>query len=521
MALSIQQNLKQSQNLVLTPELRQAIEVLQLSAVELESFVEEAIASNPLLSKPEDMENSPSNANSLTAEDKSQLDTVKAETEVVIDDMLAGKLGDLNNSDIDHELLWSEDTKTEIKNNSSDENISSLNEITSQNYNDIVTKTSNSNISNGEYDFLKDSLSGEKSTYEEIIDQINLNLDKNKRKIGYKLLEFMDETGKISLTDVESLYSSHNPTKIKGILAELQEKLTPVGIFSTSIVECLELQLKNKNKYDPIIKSFLDNFDLFISGNSKKLKKIMNVNDEDFQSVIDDLKDLTINPLKLINTAPVITVVSDVIVSYNQKKNTWIAELNSQILPKILLNETYYAEVSNDTSDKKVKKFLNDNLKSGNFLLKSLDQRAKHILDISTEILKVQADFFNHGLHRLKPLGMKDIAQACGIHESTVSRIVNNKYMSTPYGVFELRYFFNSALNNTSGDGERSTHVVRERIKSLIAKENSSKPLSDDKIVTILMGEGVNIARRTVAKYRSALNIPSSSKRRYYNNIKL
>jgi RNA polymerase sigma-54 factor len=241
--------------------------------------------------------------------------------------------------------------------------------------------------------------------------------------------------------------------------------------------------------------------------------KICGVDAEDLADMIGEVKALSPKPGLAFASGTVQTVTADVFVRVAQDGG-WSIELNPDNLPRVLVNQTYYARVARSAGAEKAKPYLADCLQTANWLVKSLDQRAKTILKVSTEIVRQQDAFLTHGVEYLRPLNLRTIADAIGMHESTVSRVTSNKYMGTPRGVFEMKYFFTSSIASADGGEAHSAEAVRHRIKQLIDAESPREILSDDTIVDILKKQGIDIARRTVAKYRDALRIPSSVERR-------
>lgn len=250
------------------------------------------------------------------------------------------------------------------------------------------------------------------------------------------------------------------------------------------------------------------------------MTKACGVDAEDIADMLGEIRLLNPKPALLYETGPVQPVIPDVLMR-QQPGGGWIIELNSETLPKVLVNNQYFSRVTQDNNDKKDKQYLTECLQSANWLVKSLHQRATTILKVATELVRQQDAFFQHGVSHLKPLVLRDIAEVIEMHESTVSRVTSNKYIATPRGIFELKYFFTTAIASASGGEAHSAEAVRYRIKALIDAEEPKKVLSDDKIVDLLVQEGIDIARRTVAKYREAMGIPSSVQRRREKNARL
>ncbi|HET9160539.1 MAG TPA: RNA polymerase factor sigma-54, partial [Caulobacteraceae bacterium] len=289
----------------------------------------------------------------------------------------------------------------------------------------------------------------------------------------------------------------------------------PVGVGARGVAECLAIQLKDRNRYDPAMGALLDNLDLLARGDLPALRKACGVDADDLQEMITELRALTPRPGAAFGGEPAQVVVPDVIVREGAD-GQWHVELNNETLPRVLVNRRYHAWVDNAARSEGDRTFVADKLAEANWLVRSLDQRAKTILKVAGEIVKRQDAFLAHGVTHLRPLNLKTVAEAIAMHESTVSRVTSNKYMSTPRGVFELKFFFTTALAAANGEGEgHSAESVRHRIRQLIEAERSAAEVhSDDAIVDILKEAGVDIARRTVAKYREAMRIPSSPERR-------
>ncbi len=299
---------------------------------------------------------------------------------------------------------------------------------------------------------------------------------------------------------------------VEKVLAALQT-LDPPGIFSRSLAECLALQLKDQNRYDPVIARLLENLGLLAAHNLAQLKKAVGVEMDELAEMIPEIKRLNPKPGLKFGSVQMQPVVPDVLVRASSD-GSWLVELNSDTLPRVLVNRSYYTRVTKTARSEQDKGYLFECLQTANWLAKSLDQRARTILRVAEEIVRQQDGFLTHGVQHLRPLNLKTVAEAISMHESTVSRVTSNKYMSTPRGIFELKYFFTSAIN-ASGDGEaHSSEAVRHRIKQLIDAETHETVLSDDTIVDKLKSDGIDIARRTVAKYREAMRIPSSVQRR-------
>jgi RNA polymerase sigma-54 factor len=287
----------------------------------------------------------------------------------------------------------------------------------------------------------------------------------------------------------------------------------PPGVCARNLTECLAIQLKERDRYDPAMQTLVEHLDLLAKRDFVGLRRLCNISEEDLADMIAEIRSLNPKPGLAFGSTMVQPIVPDVFVRA-APDGTWQVELNSDTLPKVLINQKYYAQVSKTSRNEKEKAYIADCLQTATWLVRALDQRAKTILKVSSEIVRQQDGFFAKGVQHLRPLNLKTIADAIGMHESTVSRVTANKYMATSRGIFELKYFFTSAIAAADGGEAHSAEAVRHRIRQLIDDESDEDVLSDDTIVEKLRSAGVDIARRTVAKYREAMRIPSSVQRR-------
>jgi RNA polymerase sigma-54 factor len=300
---------------------------------------------------------------------------------------------------------------------------------------------------------------------------------------------------------------------VERVLGVLQG-FEPVGVAARSLAECLTIQLKDRDRFDPAMAALVDNLPLLARRDLAALRRACGVDDEDLRDMIAELKGLTPRPGAAFGGEPAQAVAPDVFVREGPG-GLWRVELNGDTLPRLLVDQRYHAEVSRVARSEHEKAFVSDCLAQANWLVRSLDQRARTILKVASEIVRQQDAFLAFGVEHLRPLNLKTVAEAIGMHESTVSRVTSNKYMATPRGLFELKFFFTSAIQATQGGEAHSAESVRHRIRQLIEAEASEAEVhSDDRIVEILKEAGVDIARRTVAKYREAMRIPSSVERR-------
>ena len=333
--------------------------------------------------------------------------------------------------------------------------------------------------------------------------------------IAALLIDQLDEAGYLRTSVTELSEKLSCSTERLGRVLDILKQFDPTGIFARDLEECLALQLEEQGKLDKPTKILLDNLKLLADHDFKNLAETCDVNETYLRDMIDDIKSLNPKPASDFEHMVVQTALPDVLMKRRAKDlgGGWRIELNNDTLPKVLVNNQYYKEVLSTASQKKDKEYLSNQLSSANWLVRSLDQRAQTILKVATAIVEKQDAFFNYGIEFLRPLTLKDIAEEIEMHESTVSRVTTNKYMGTPRGIFELKYFFSTALISEDGTSH-SAESIKARIKTLTDEEEPKKILSDDKIVALLKAEGIDVARRTVAKYRDALQIPSSVQRR-------
>jgi RNA polymerase sigma-54 factor len=470
MALSQRLDLRQTQALVMTPQLQQAIKLLQLSNIELSAYIEHELEQNPLLERDDTAGESA---------DQSEPSPAEAE-EVEAWDAVAGADGEGSIDLAGDPVAWQGATPRPQPG----ETLPGLDQT--------LTRPTT----------LRDHL----------LAQLSVDLtDPADRLIGAHLVDMVDEAGYLQgdLSEVAERLGC-TVARVEAALGLLQ-RFDPAGVFARSLAECLALQLKDRDRLDPAMQALVDNLALLASRDAPALMKLCGVDSEDLAEMVAELKALNPKPGLAFDTAAAEPIVPDVLV--RPQAGGFAIELNSDTLPRVLVNNRYYAEVAGAARNKSDKDYLAERYQQANWLVKALHQRATTILKVATEIVRQQEGFFRHGVQHLRPLVLRDIAEAIEMHESTVSRVTSNKYMSSPRGILELKYFFTSAIAAASGGESLSAEAVRYRIKSLIEAEGD-EVLSDDRIVEILLKQGVDIARRTVAKYREALRIPSSVQRR-------
>jgi len=494
MALTQRLQIRQSQALVMTPQLMQAIKLLQLSNLDLAAYVEAELERNPLLERGADSEPAAPGGDATgngAAEDSASPAAEFADSSI----------GD-------------EPREDALEDGSSDDSAPPPPRLADMpaGYSEWASASANPR-EDGDYN-LESFVSAEPTLADWLREQVTLAIaDPVQRMIGHYLVDLVDESGYIAgdlAAAAERLGTGR--AEIETVLAILQT-FEPPGICARDLAECLAIQLKERNRYDPAMAALIGRLDLVARRDFAALKKICGVGDEDLAEMIAELRRLNPKPGLAFGSTIVQPIVPDVFVRA-APDGEWLVELNSDTLPKVLVNQTYYSKVSATARRDSEKSYLADCLQNATWLVRALDQRARTILKVANEIVRQQDAFFARGVEHLRPLNLKTVAEAIGMHESTVSRVTANKYMATSRGIFELKYFFTSAIAGAHGGEAHSAEAVRHRIRQLVDAEGASDILSDDTIVEKLHEAGIDIARRTVAKYREAMRIPSSVQRR-------
>ena len=493
MALSARLEIRQGQGLVITPQLQQAIKLLQLSNLELEAYVEGELERNPLLARDEgeaepapEIADGAGEARAEAALDEVGAGSAQSDLDAAHDDVSPGEraTGDGNEAgEAGGAIDWS--------------------------------KAGKGGSFEGDGDGLDGLAAHEKSLAEYLTDQAALlGFKPAEAAVAAVLIDGVDEGGYLRLDLAETAARlGCEIGLVEGVLTRLQG-LEPTGVFARDVAECLRLQLIERDRCDPAMSALLDNLDLLTRRDMAGLKRVCGVDDEDLRDMLAELRALTPRPGAAFGGEPSQPVSPDVFVREGPG-GLWLVELNSDTLPRLLVDQRYHAKVSGGARSDQEKTFVADCLATANWLVRSLDQRAKTILKVASEIVRQQDGFLAYGVEHLRPLNLKTVAEAIGMHESTVSRVTSNKYIATPRGLFELKFFFTSSIASSSGGEAHSAESVRHRIKQLIDAEAQGADVhSDDQIVEILKAGGVDIARRTVAKYREAMRIPSSVERR-------
>ena len=453
---------RQAQGLAMTPRLQQSIRLLQMGSLELEAFVDSQVEENPLLKRGEaDSEEGAAETlgepgfGSEAAGDRFRM----AEEFAAIPRSAGGFDGDASGPE--------------------------------------------------------ERLAAAPSMRDRLERQLMLDIaDPRDRLIGRAVIDALDPSGwlTVDLADF-ALGLGALPEDVERVLLRLQQ-FEPAGLFARSLAECLALQLRDRGRYDAAMAALLNNLDLLATGRFDALGEACGVAREELARMVRELRSLDPKPAAALDDdAAALPVIPDILVRAHPGGG-WAVELNDRALPRVLVDREYYARVHGGAASDADRAFLADRLSSANWLVKALHQRSETMLKVGAELVRRQQDFFAHGVRHLRPLTLRDIAEAVGIHESTVSRVTANKTMATPLGLFELKYFFTAAIAGMGGGEAHSAEAVRHRLKALIDAEDPGSTLSDDKLAAVMRVEGIDIARRTVAKYRETMGIPSSAHRR-------
>ena len=467
-------DLRHSQSLVMTPQLRQAIKLLQSSNLEVVAFVEEELERNPLLERDE---GEPIERITQDASSDSASDMAAGDGEASLD------LHDTEN------LYEAAETSFGLRGAGSqglDDDERSIDELAREH---------------------------PRSLRDELAEQARLAFASSRdRVVAGHLISLLDPAGRLTVADVTIAAALGCEEEVVASLRRRMQRFEPVGLFCRDLVECLSVQLADRDRLDPAMRALLDNLDLLAKRDTPALLRVCEVDLADLSDMVAELRRLDPKPGACFDNTPALTLVPDVLMR-RAPDGGWLLELNPETLPRVLVNRGFHATVHTALRSREERVFLAERLQSANWLVKSLEQRASTILKVAAEIVRRQDGFFRHGITHLRPLILRDVAEMVEMHESTVSRVTANKYVSTPRGIFELKFFFTTAIAGTMGE-TFSAEAIRHRIRDMIGCERLEEVLSDDAIVEQLRAEGVDIARRTVAKYREALRIPSSVQRK-------
>ena len=484
MQLGQQIKMRQSQSLVMTPQLQQAIKLLQMTNLELCQYLENQQAENPFLE-----------IDTNTQESRNDDYQTQDETSNLSDDMQSGKsISEDPSSNQDYENRY----ETELNERPKLDSPSPISKNTSTEDFD---------------DYISNLASRPETLKEHVRKQISLELKESKDLlIASVLTDYLEPTGWLT-TKIEEIANEIDchVDEVNGVLVKLQ-KLEPVGVFAKNLSECLKLQLEEKSLLSEEIKVLLDNLDLLAKGEIKQLIKITNFTQEEISQSIALIRSLNPKPGETFLYDETIQNSPDVIVT--KGRNGWVVELNKSTLPAVVIDENYISKMSSKKQDSNSSSYVADTIASARWLKRSVEQRNSTTLTIASAIIAQQEDFLKNGLSHLKPMVLRDIASNVGMHESTVSRVTTGLTIETPRGCFAMKYFFSVSLNSAENGESHAATAVREAIKKLISEEPAKKPLSDEAIAIIMKKDGIDLARRTVAKYREIMKIPSSAQRR-------
>ncbi|MFN3864477.1 MAG: RNA polymerase factor sigma-54 [Erythrobacter sp.] len=489
MALGPRLDLRQTQALVMTPQLQQAIKLLAASNLEIETFIAEALEANPLLEtgapaelgEPERIELPPPAGEDATAD---QL-------------MLAGGgEGDapLDLSAVDRDFDTGDGAGPSMR----------------------QAEWGAAGASGGAFDEMPDWeewRAAEVTLTEHLEGQIGaLTRDPATALIARHIIGLLDEAGYLT-TPLDEVAEDLGVTITTAEAAlALVQSLDPSGVGARNLAECIAIQAREADRYDPCMKALIDNLDLVARGEVERLKRLCRVDDEDFADMLRELRSYNPRPGLAFAPSEAASVVPDILVTANAAGG-WDIALNEETLPRLVVNRGYFVALNAGATSKQSQGWLKEKLADAHWLIRALDQRQKTILKTAAAIVKQQDGFFRRGVSELRPLTLREVAEQIEMHESTVSRVTSNKYLWCERGTFELKYFFTSGVASADGEGASSA-AIKARIKALIDAESAKNILSDQQLADMLRNEGFDLARRTVAKYREAIGIGSSAERR-------
>ena len=488
MALGPRLDLRQSQSLVMTPQLQQAIKLLALSNLEIETFIGDALEANPLLE-----------AGDLRSETPDS-ESIDAASEPAADAPVSGDSAlDIDKSAIDVDRDTGDGERGDGERGDGE----------------WGSAGSGSGLGGDDLPGIEERSSAALSLADHLGEQVGAAAgDAREEFTARYIIGLLDEAGYLP-EDIRriALDLDIGIAEAERALSVVQS-LEPTGVGARSLSECLTLQAKEADRYDPCMARLIDNLDLVAKGDFARLKRMCDVDDEDFADMLGELREYDPKPGLAYGSEAEMAVVPDILITPGGADG-WDIKLNEETLPRLIVNRSYFVELRESCSDKESQGWLNEKLADANWLIKALDQRQKTILKTAAEIVKKQAGFFRKGVSELRPLTLREVADEIDMHESTVSRVTSNKYLHCDRGTFELKYFFTSGVGGgADGEGGASSEAVKSRIKALTDAEDPKKILSDDKLVDLLKAEGFDLARRTVAKYREAMGIGSSVQRR-------
>jgi len=482
MALGPRLDLRQSQSLVMTPQLQQAIKLLALSNLEIETFISDAMDANPLLDVGEAAPSSP--AETLYAPEEARRTTLESSP---VDQLVSeGRAEedrplDIDAAAIDRDFDWGGEIRFGL---------------------------------GEEGPGIDERPGSELSLAEHLEAQVGAaSSDPLLTGVAHHIIGLLDEAGYLPVALREVALDLDVPLALAEAGLALVQSLEPTGVGARSLSECIALQAVEADRHDPAMARLIENLDLVARSEFARLKRMCGVDDEDFADMLSELRGYDPKPGLRYGAGGGEAVTPDILLS-SRADGGWDLRINEATLPRLIVNRQYYVELRGTCEDKAARGWLSEKLADANWLLKALDQRQKTILKVATELVRQQDGFFRHGVAHLKPLTLRAVADAIGMHESTVSRVTSNKYLQCERGTYELKYFFSSGVGATDGEGGASAEAVKAAIRQLIDAENPKEILSDDTLVDLLKAKGFDLARRTVAKYREAIGLGSSVQRR-------
>ena len=477
MALGPRLDLRQSQSLVMTPQLQQAIKLLALSNLEIEAFIGEALEANPLLEAGE----------IRSVEREAPPEREEQQVHDATPDVTSGD-GD-QALDIDPDALDRDrdtgDWSAQPSASGYDDDLPDVGERA------------------GDAPTLAEHLAAQVGAAAQ---------DPQTEFVARHLIGLLDEAGYLPVPLREVAGDLDVTMSCVEEALSVVQSLDPTGVGARTLSECLALQAMEADRYDPCMQRLIANLDLVARGEIARLERLCDVDDEDFADMLAELRGYDPKPGLKYGAGEREPVVPDILVS--AAGDGWDIRLNEATLPRLVVNRRYYVELRRGCGDKASRSWLSEKLADANWLIRALDQRARTILKVATAIVEAQEGFFRHGVAHLKPLTLRAVAEAIEMHESTISRVTSNKYLTCQRGTFELKYFFSSGVASADGDGAVSAEAVKAQIRALCDAEDPNAILSDDKLVELLRDKGYDLARRTVAKYREAIGIGSSVQRR-------
>jgi len=480
MALKPAFGLQQTQSLVMTPQLLQSIKLLQFNNAELDQYISSEIERNPLLTR----DDGPApESNVIELRPRNDAEAISERLDTSLENLFPDDPGRRDPISPDLSAQWR-------------------------------SAGGAAHAASFDGDWNPEAFVATPRTLrEDLQEQILLIFkDPAQRFLALHLADSLEDSGYLTDFDELPARTGASRAELEKVLRTLQQNIEPSGLFARSLSECLAIQLRARGRLDPAMEALLQNLDLLARRDFAALRKICGVDESDLVDMLSEIRMLDPKPGAAFLSEGSEPITPDVIVSA-APDGTWRVELNEDAVPRVLVDQSYCAKVSSQ-SRKQDQTFISECLQNANWLIRALDQRSKSILKVASEIVRQQDAFLAHGVNHLRPLKLRTIADIVGMHESTVSRITANKFMLTPRGVFEMRYFFTAAIAAADGGDAHSAEAVRNRIRQLIDQETAANVLSDDALVDILKEEGIDIARRTVAKYREGMSIPSSVQRR-------